>query len=67
MALNVQPHLVQCEVVGLRQLLLVVRQRGLGLLHIEQVSPPEIDIEDTDQATLEKLIWWTNSYYTNIE
>ena len=53
MALNVQPHLVQGEVVGLRQLLLVVWQRGLGLLHIEQVGPPEVDIEDTDQATLE--------------
>ena len=48
--LDVQPHLVESKVVGLRHLLLVGGQRGLGLLHVEQVRLPQLDRQHPEQA-----------------
>ena len=55
MTLDVEAHLVQSEVVSLRHLLLVVLERGLGLPDIEEVGPPEVNVQHADQATLEQL------------
>ena len=55
MALNVQTHPVQGEVVGLRHLLLVGRQGGLGLLDVEEVGFPQVNTQYSDQAAAEEL------------
>ena len=53
--LYVETHLVQSKVVSLRHLLLVVLERGLGLLDVEEVGSPQVNVQDADQATLEQL------------
>ena len=55
MTLDVETHLVQGEVVSLGHLLLVGVERCLGLLDVEEVGPPQVDVQHPDEAALEQL------------
>ena len=54
-ALNVEPHPVQGEVVGLSHLLLVGRESGLGFLDVEEVGFPQVNAQHSDQTSAEEL------------
>ena len=66
-ALQVQPHLVQGKVVRLGHLLHVGGQRGLGLLDVEQVGPPQVNVQHSDQTTLKELCIFMSTLFTRAQ
>ena len=54
-ALDVQSNLVHCKLVGLGHLLVIVGEGGLGLLDVEQVGFPQVNVQNPNQTALKQL------------